>query len=194
MSLIVKSESDLISMIENDEWMMEILKTVSKLDLPDWWICAGFVRSKIWVAVHGFDTRTPLSDIDVIYYDDTNRCESAEKKIEAKLHELCAPIPWSAKNEARMHKVNKIEPYTSAADAIAKFPETATALGVKLDKANKVILLAPHGIEDAVNGCIKPTPYFKDNKERMIILDNRLNEKKWNSIWPQLTTPKQSIN
>ncbi len=27
---------------------MEILETANSLNLPDWWICAGFVRSKIW--------------------------------------------------------------------------------------------------------------------------------------------------
>lgn len=189
-----ESELDIINLIERDDWMMEILKTVSQLDLPDWWVCAGFVRSKIWDTVHGFNTRTPLSDVDVIYYDDTNIWESAEKKIETTLHDLLETVPWSAKNEARMHIVNMIEPYTSSADAIEKFPETATALGVTLDKVDKVILLAPHGIEDAVKGCIRPTPYFKDNNERMAIFEKRLNEKKWDLIWPQITFPKKSTN
>lgn len=60
--------------------MMEILKTVSQLDLPDWWVCAGFVRSKIWDTVHGFNTRTPLSEVDVIYYDDTNIWNQLKRK------------------------------------------------------------------------------------------------------------------
>ena len=47
-------------------------------------------------------------------------------------------IPWSVKNQARMHIANNIPPYSSAVDAISKFPETATALGVKLDDENNV--------------------------------------------------------
>ena len=39
-----------------------------------------------------------------------------------------------SKNQARMHVVNNMLPYSSSVDAISKFPETATALGVTLDE------------------------------------------------------------
>ena len=64
-----------------------------------------------------------------------------------------------------MHIVNNIPPYSSSVDAISKFPETATALGVKLDEGNNVILTAPHGIHDVVNLRVKPTPFFRASKE-----------------------------
>ena len=46
-----------------------------------------------------------------------------------------------------MHVVNNMPPYSSSVNAISKFPETATALGVTLDELNNVILTAPCGIE-----------------------------------------------
>lgn len=69
------------------------------------------------------------------------------KQLEQKLKGMNPDIPWSVKNEARMHIVNNIPPYTSSVDAISKFPETATALGLALDERNDVVLAAPCGIE-----------------------------------------------
>ena len=158
--MVITTERDIVALIQEDKWMMELLKCAKSLNLPDWWICAGFVRSKIWDVLHGFDERTTIPDIDVIYYDRTNIEESVEKEYEEVLKRLLPTIPWSVKNQARMHSVNNISPYTSSVDAISKFPETATALGVKLDEGNNVILTAPHGIEDVVNLRVKPTPYF----------------------------------
>ncbi len=63
------NEEDVIFLIEKDTWMMDVLKYAKSLNLPDWWICAGFVRSKIWDTVHGFKEKTSLPDVDVIYFD-----------------------------------------------------------------------------------------------------------------------------
>lgn len=46
-NLIIKSKEALINIIESDIDMMKILKTVALLDLPNWWISAGFIRNKI---------------------------------------------------------------------------------------------------------------------------------------------------
>ena len=77
---------------------MELLKSAKSLNLPDWWICAGFVRSEIWDVLHSFDERTTIPDIDVIYYDRKSIEESMEKKHEEALKKLLATIPWSVKN------------------------------------------------------------------------------------------------
>ncbi|MBO0962825.1 nucleotidyltransferase family protein [Neobacillus sp. MM2021_6] len=166
--------------------MMNILKIAKSLNLPDWWICAGFVRSKIWDTLHNFNERTPIPDIDVIYFDPTNIDELKEKKLEEMLKTLMTNIPWSVKNEARMHIKSNMPPYSSSVDAISKFPETATALGVKLDEKDNVILIAPCGIGDVVNLEVKPTPYFTKTKERVEIYEVRISKKNWKSIWKRL--------
>jgi uncharacterized protein len=182
----ISTEKDVTEIIQQDSWMMEILKAASSLNLPDWWICAGFVRAKIWDVLHDFDERTPTPDIDVIYYDSINIDEKTEKQYEVALKKILPTIPWSVKNQARMHVANNIPPYRSAVDAISKFPETATALGVRLDDRGNVQLTAPHGIEDVVNMEVKPTPYFLESKDRMLIFEKRLRDKNWPAIWKRI--------
>jgi hypothetical protein len=178
---MIETEEDIIHAIQEDEWMMDLLKAVKTLDLPDWWICAGFVRSKIWDVLHDYSARTPLPDIDVIYYDTTNLDERMEKMLEEELRKRKPNVPWSAKNQARMHVVSDFPPYTSSADGIAHFPETVTALGVKLDKDDHLQLIAPWGVKDVINLEVKPTSYYKDSKERLKIYENRMNKKDWTS-------------
>jgi hypothetical protein len=184
--MIITNEREIIVLIQEDKWMMELLKSAQTLKLPDWWICAGFVRSKIWDVQQGFDERTTIPDIDVIYYDQTNIEKSVEKEYEDVLKRLLPTIPWSVKNQARMHSVNYSSPYTSSIDAISRFPETATALGVKLDDRDNVILTAPHGIEDVVNLRVKPTPSFCENKEQMKIYEQRIRKKNWQVVWSRV--------
>lgn len=76
----------------------------------------------------------------------------AQKKIvEQRLIALIYGAPWSVKIQARMHFVNNASPYSSSIDAISKFTETATSLGVKIDEQNNLQLAAPHGLSDVVN-------------------------------------------
>lgn len=180
------NEEKIIELITEDEWMMDILKAAKSLNLPDWWICAGFVRSKIWDTLHNFNERTPIPDIDVIYFDPRNIDELTEKKLEEMLKTLMPKAPWSVKNEARMHIKSNMPPYSSSVDAISKFPETATALGVKLDERENVKLIAPCGISDVINLEVKPTLFFRETKERVEIYEARIIKKNWKSIWNNL--------
>ena len=106
-----------------------------------------------------------------------------ERNHEEALNKLLPTIPWSVKNQARMHIVNNIPPYSSSVDAIAKFPETATAIGVKLDERNNVIVTAPHGIHDLVNLKVKPTPFFRASEGRKLIYEERVRKKNWQAVW-----------
>ena len=184
--MALNTEKDIVLIIQQDRWMMELLKAAKSLNLPDWWICAGFIRSKIWDVLHDFEERTSSPDIDLIYFDPINIDKKVEGKHEEVLYEILPSIPWSVKNQARMHIVNNIPPYSSATDAISKFPETATALGVMLDKEDNVILTAPHGIWDVVNMKVTPTPFFCESKERLLIYEKRMRNKNWKSIWPNV--------
>lgn len=181
------NEENILELIKEDQWMMDILKATQTLNLPDWWVCAGFVRTKIWDTLHHFQRRTPLPDIDVIYFDLSSIDEKEEKRLESMLHLLLPDTSWSVKNEARMHIRNHLPPYSSSVDAISKFPETASALGVKLDEKDNVVLTAPHGIDDAVNLQVRPTPFFTETKERGEIYEERLVIKNWKSTWNKLT-------
>ncbi|WP_316569555.1 nucleotidyltransferase family protein [Neobacillus sp. YIM B06451] len=185
--MVIRTEKDIIQVVERDKWMMDILLAAKSLDLPDWWVCAGFVRSKIWDTLHGFSERTPMPDVDVIYFDKAALDESREKMLEERLKGILPGIPWSVKNEARMHLVNHLPPYLSSEDALSKFPETATALGLKLDDENRVILCAPCGLADVLNLEVRPTAHFLQNPELAPIYENRMKQKNWKGIWPRIT-------
>lgn len=180
--LELNSEEDIVKAIEEDRWMMDILKAAEDAGLPDWWICAGFVRSKIWDVLHEIRERTPLPDIDVIFFDQEDTGEDAEKEAEQLLGRLLPGVPWSVKNQARMAVRNGMPPYASSLDAVSKFPETATALAVTLDQG-KLKLGAPWGVEDAVSGVVRPTSYFLEREERREIYRQRIKKKKWHLSW-----------
>ncbi|ALQ67830.1 MULTISPECIES: nucleotidyltransferase family protein [Bacillus cereus group] len=183
----IQTEQDIIHLIENDEWMMNVLQMAKSLELPDWWICAGFVRSKIWDTLHDYEVRTTTPDVDVIYFDPFRKNEVYEQLLEKNLINLDASIPWSVKNQARMHVVNNMPPYSSSVNAISKFPETATALGITLDERNNVILTAPCGIEDVLSLQVRPTAHFLESNERLHMYKNRVIKKNWQSKWPNIT-------
>ncbi|MGN7894652.1 nucleotidyltransferase family protein [Bacillus sp. 22475] len=185
--MTIQTEQDIIRLIENDEWMMNVLQMAKSLELPDWWVCAGFVRSKIWDTLHDYEAKTAMPDVDVIYYDSLHQDEIYEQSLETKLMNIDATIPWSVKNQARMHVVNNMPPYSSSVDAISKFPETATALGVTLDDQNNIILTSPCGIEDVLALQVKPTAHFLETKERIHIYKNRVIKKNWQNKWPNIT-------
>lgn len=183
---VLKNEQEVLNIVAQDTWMMGVLEAAKSLHLPDWWICAGFIRSKIWDELHGFGERTPLGDIDVIYFDTSDLDERAEKRLEERLHGIMPRLPWSVKNQARMHLLNGSPPYLSSVDAISKFPETATALGVKLDSQGVLHLAAPLGLEDALQMRVKPTPVFQQDAALMKVYRRRVGEKGWTAKWPKV--------
>ena len=179
------TESDLLTLLESDTWMMDILRCVEQLQLPDCWVCAGFIRSKVWDYLHDFNDRTPLGDIDVIYFDKHRISEQQEKHYEQRLRELLPNEPWSVKNQARMHVVNDNEPYQSSIDGMAHFPEIPTAIGVRLIQG-VLEIAAPYGILPLLTGIVAPTPYFDVHTPLHEVYLKRLATKQWHNNWPKL--------
>ncbi|MBK3496396.1 nucleotidyltransferase family protein [Viridibacillus sp. YIM B01967] len=184
--MFLQSESDFIIAIEEDTWMMGILHTVQQLNLPDCWVCAGFVRSKVWDLLHDYKERTPLADIDVIYYNAEEMDEQVEKRFEQELLSIMPDEPWSVKNQARMHVLNGAASYVSSKDGMAQFPEIPTAVGVRLINS-KIDVFAPYGVEGLLSYVVKPTPKFKKGMSLHNIYVKRIETKNWTKTWPKLT-------
>ena len=179
------SETDILDFIASDPLRVQMLREVAALELPDCWIGAGFVRNCVWDHLHGFDTPTPFNDIDVIYFDTGNLSKEMEARIKAALAHNQPGVNWDVKNQARMHLENNDPPYASAVDALTFWPETATAIAVRLwDKASdRLELAAPLGIEDLVHLRIRPTPAFVG---KAALFNQRMKAKNWQAIWPRL--------
>lgn len=182
----MKMIEDVTHFLENDQELMQLLRDAASLGLPDWWICAGYVRGKIWDTLHGYSNPTPTEDIDVIYFDPSQPDEAVEKRHEATLHALSPNIAWSVNNQARMHLVNQLSPFESAVDALGNFTETATAIGVSLDAKGRLIVAAPHGVDDLVGLKLRPTPAFQEGSSHHQIYCARISKKNWQAKWPML--------
>lgn len=184
----LSNHQDVIRLISNDLDMMQILETVKSINLPDWWIWAGFIRNKVWDYLHWYREKTIIwsSDIDVVYFDSKNINEDYEKIIENKLGILLPWKNWSAKNQARMHTINQQNPYKDSLDAISNWPETVTCIAIKLDQDNNIIFKTLWWIEDLINLEVRPSPFFKSCPEMLEKYNKRIKEKNWIKYWPKL--------
>lgn len=172
------------ALIASDPQRLRILQQVRELDLPDCWVAAGFVRSAVWDHLHR-RTSSPLpEDIDVIWFDRSQTSPARDAELEAILQHQDESLQWSVKNQARMHLRNGDAPYTSATEAMRYWPETATAVAVRLDAQGEVEISAPLGLEDLFGLIVRPAGRFKD--EKLPIYRERLLGKNWQATWPRL--------
>lgn len=153
----------------------------SKLNLPDWCLAAGFVRNLVWDKIHDYTVSTKLSDIDLIYFDPINDSAVKDLEIEEYLKSR-SNLPWSVKNQARMHLKNGDQPYRSTSDAMRYWVEVETAIGVKLSSAGGIELIAPFGLEALMTNTIT----MNNERPKPDIFKQRISSKKWLEQWPKL--------
>ncbi len=165
-------------------WRREALEAVAALELPDGWIGAGFVRAPVWDRLHGYETPTPLDDIDVVYFDPSCLDPAAERAHERRLAARLPDLPWSVRNQARMHLRNGDRPYRSSADALSHWLETPTAVAIRLDAEGRPALLAPLGLRDLLDMVVRPTPHAQAH--RMTAFRERIETKGWRETWPRV--------
>mgnify|MGYP001461346440 CR=1 FL=1 len=71
--------------------LLRDLHLVHSLGLPEACIAAGYVRNYIWDYLHGYTERTPLHDVDVLYYDPHDlRIEIVCLRLRAMTEEACS--------------------------------------------------------------------------------------------------------
>ena len=182
----IETASDVVSFIEGQPPMIKLLKTLAKLDVPNACIGAGFVRNPVWDILHD---RVPdlsrLADVDVIFFDAADLERKREQAIEAALIALTPGVPWSARNQARMHRRNADQPYRDVEDGMRHWLETATAVAARI-RGGQVELLAPHGVEDLTSLILRPTPTTAARPGHLAKYRQRVEAKGWACRWPHL--------
>lgn len=167
--------------IRADAWRMSALDQARSLGLPEWWLTAGFVRNLVWDRLHGHEQSTPLNDIDLVYFEPARTSALIDRQHEASLcHDT--HLPWSVKNQARMHRRHGHRAYTSIEEALSVWVECETAVGVTLDDDDRLHLLAPLGIESLLAGRVTPNPRHGDRE----VFRRRVVAKGWRRRWPRL--------
>ncbi len=178
----MKTEQMILNIIRGNDWMMHILYTVQRMHLPDWYVAAGAVRSVVWDYLHGFDTPTPVHDVDVIFFDPHDLSNEYEKEIEQKLRMRIQDIEWDVKNQAAVHLWYQdtfgytIPPRKSSIDAIATW--SPSSIGVRISD-DEVIIAAPNGLDDLYEMKFRGNPAFIPNDLFLARVKKRRIQEKW---------------
>ena len=155
--------------------------------LANCWLVAGAVVQTVWNAKLGCSPNHGIRDIDIVYFDAENLAGEAEQEEEQRIRSLFSnlPVQIDVKNEARIHLWYEarfgfaIAPYQSTEEAIATFPTTATAIGVRVIDG-RFELFAPFGISDLCRLVVRP------NKAQITAKIYETKVSRWRSLWPAL--------
>ncbi|HEV7713757.1 MAG TPA: nucleotidyltransferase family protein [Asanoa sp.] len=160
----MNSLAELGTLVAACPWLMDALAAVRRSGLPDAWIGAGVLRDLVWDERFGsgFDAAR-VKDVDVAFFDPTDleRDRAATESLTTQL----PTVPWEATNQAAVHTWfpahfggAPVPPLLNIADAVATWPETATAVAVRLDPAGRLEVCAPYGLTDLLAGIWRHNP------------------------------------
>jgi hypothetical protein len=179
----MRDAADIAVFIAHNPRMMRCLAVLAAHGPGGAWIGAGFVRNAVWYHLSGQDTEAlPPADLDVVFHDRAIVTAEQDAALEAALSIAAPDLPWSVRNQARMHERNGHRPYRDVADALAHWVETATAIAARLGPKG-VEILAPFGVDDVLNMIVRPVPAYRSKPE---VLRARLEAKGWLMRWPRL--------
>lgn len=164
-----------------------VLTVAAEMNLPDWYLGAGGVSQTVWNVRHGFDPTDGIKDYDLVYFDrdaDIARQTAIDNELNGRLSRFS--VEFDIKNEAFVHLWygerfgRQIDPYLSTEHAIATWPTTASAVGVRLD-ADFFTVCAPFGLSDLLGMVARPN--------KAIVSQDVYDEKitRWATRWPRLT-------
>jgi len=169
-----------------DAWFLAVLAAVSDVSPPEWVVGAGVIRTLVWDRLHGYGERTPLQDVDVAFFDGQDLSPERDQELEAALCARLPGVPFEATNQAAVHLWyeasfgQRLEPLRSIEDAVATWPETATAVAVRLADSGELWIFAPLGLEDLFGLRLRRNPR-QVSRERFEL---RLREKRVEERWP----------
>lgn len=179
-----KIKQRFLAIIEKDDELIRLLRIVRKLNLPDSYIAAGAIRNLVWDCLHGYKERTPLNDVDVIYFDSEDLSSGKDLEIWKGLCKIEPNVNWNVFNQARAHIKNGTRKKADSTEGgVVYWSETSTCVGVRLNKDDSFSICAPHGIDDLMDLIVRPIPEpYQDLK----LYNKRISEKEWGKVWPKL--------
>jgi uncharacterized protein len=179
---------ELEGIIRGSAWFMQVLEAARACDPPDWWVGAGVLRDLVWDGLHGGFDPARVKDVDLAFFDPGDLSRARDLAVEQDLIARLPSVRWDAKNQAAVHTWYArrfgfaVEPLGSAAAGVATWPETATAVAVRLHHDGELELTAPWGLHDLLRGVCRrnPTRVSLDEYHR------RLAAKQVATRWPRV--------
>jgi hypothetical protein len=172
-------------MVRTSQELMAALSAVRDLEMSSWCIGAGAIRSLVWDHLHGYQVRSTLADVDVVYFDMDAESEQ-DSKFERQLQIAMPGLSWEVTNQANIHHwflaqfSQVVSPLASLTEGIATWPEYATCVGVTLCHDDDINILAPHGLSDLFSMVLRHNP-IRATKEVYL---QRVIQKKLLERWP----------
>lgn len=168
--------------------MMTALLAAREVAAPEWLISAGAVRDAIWDALHDRPPTAVPRDVDLSFFDPNDLTPARDEAVEAALRRHTPELPWEAKNQAAVHLWYParfgvaVPPFTSCAEAVATFPEVASCIGVRLLEDDDLLVVAPYGLGDLLNGICRHNP----TRVSVRFYTERQATKRWSARWPRV--------
>ena len=178
----------LIEIVHGSAWLIVALVAVRQLGLGECCIAAGAVRGLVWDVLHNHEIRSALPDVDVVYFDCSDISPQRDDVLQSRLSSTCPQVPWEVTNQAGVHQWLAREfggvfaSFRSLQEAIASWPEFATAVGVFLDDDNVLHVIAPHGLDDLFAMRVRRNAARVSTR----VYCQRIAEKRWSERWPLL--------
>jgi hypothetical protein len=180
---------ELVDIAAGSPWFMAALRAVRDLHLTSWCIGAGAVRNLVWDALHGYQTRSALADIDVAYFDDASLAPERDAALQAQLGVTLPGTPWEVTNQAAVHLWfesyfgHAVEPLASLEEVVASWPEFATSVGMRLEADESLTVIAPHGLDDLLSIVVRRNPA----RVSVETYRQRVVHKRYAERWPKVS-------
>jgi len=163
---VTDGEERLRALVRDCAWFMAVLAVVRDAGLPDAWVGAGALRDLVWGELSGVGFRPDeVRDIDVVYFDPADLSRARDDAATGRLAAVRPDLPWQARNQAAVHVWyaarfggDPVPPLRSIAEAVATWPETATAVAVRLEPGGAIGVCAPLGLADLLGGVWRRNP------------------------------------
>jgi hypothetical protein len=156
----------LIDLVRSSDWLLHVLETVRDGHIPDGWVGAGVLRDLVWGERYGSGfAPAQVRDVDVAFFDPQDLSRANDDRMTARLQRRSPQVPFEARNQAAVHTWyagkfggDPVEPLASIHDAVATWPETATAVALRLCSDDTIEICAPLGLMDLMAGVWRRNP------------------------------------
>jgi hypothetical protein len=177
----------LAAALASNRFISSVLQRWPEVDLPNGWLAAGAIAQTVWNIAHRRAPEADIKDVDLAYFDADDLSAESELGNEARIRCLFSAlgVAIDVKNEARVHIWyeakfgSPIPPYRSVEEAIATFPTTATAIGVR-PQGSRLEGQGPFGLDDLLGLVVRP------NKAQITQAIYEAKVARWRSCWPNL--------
>src|SRR5512132_2751181 len=144
----------------------------------------SLVRSTPWL----LEALRAARDVDLAFFDPARLDRARDAEVEQALAARLPGVPWDAKNQAAVHTWygrvfgGRVAPLRSAADGVATWPETATAVAVRLLPDDRLQVVAPCGLDDLFGLVCRRNP----RRVSFAHYHRRLRDKRVTERWPKV--------